>query len=665
MAQEPKPAGYFDVHRALEAGMSKEDVESFMINNNLLPKPEAPSELPSTSLATSLATSGNTSSIPSSISSPTSLTPAGISIPGDSSLRSRGGMDILRDLSPILSGIGGAAAGGASSLIPGAGTFTSGLAASGGSALIDEILGKFLFNQEPSASHFAGNVALNEIGGRVLGRLGSAAKNIAKEADVSAAKGAADKFNIFNPLTYAEPALNYMQAGLANLRDQIIQKFAPSVAPSVGKGSVTGALAEFDPTFSQMLETQGSGIHPIVSTIEDVFARKSKLEALDNSMKKIVSKAETQATSAAGSKIPISLTGGPNTKTLDSLADTMRLKTQVNYENLVTEINDISSQIKPFQEQIRALETKLATATKGSPEETAIKASIDSVKNDPNLLKLQSNAKALQGAYSSFIFPGEKGYSVKDFLMKDYRTGRITVDPTTGRDVVYAKPVAETLLDDDKKLQRFFNTGEITIGKTSITSASPRKDAAGYQFGRMLNDSYDAATDKLDVAKLQNVWNDYKTSNMGRIIYNGATRSNYDQLFETLSHITPSMQTGPSRYLTLRLGIGSAYIGSGLLTTALTGSTPAGLTVQAAVLGGAIGLNQLGKLMANPDVARLMIAAIKGGPLNTSNAIASRMIFRALRGQTMTLETKDENGNTIQTLGRINAEGKFEQKKGD
>src|SRR6266850_1197862 len=215
MAQEPKPAGYFDVHRALEAGMSKEDVESFMINNNLLPKPEAPSELPSTSLATSQDTSGNTSSIPSSISSPASLTPAGISIPGDSSLRSRGGMDILRDLSPILSGIGGAAVGGASSLIPGMGPATSGLAASGGSALIDEILGKFLFNQEPSTSRFAGNVALNEVGGRVLGRATQSFKNVIKEAAPSTTEAS----------SYFGKGLNYFQTGLANLRDQIIQKF--------------------------------------------------------------------------------------------------------------------------------------------------------------------------------------------------------------------------------------------------------------------------------------------------------------------------------------------------------------------------------------------------------------------------------------------------------
>src|SRR6266850_7384698 len=224
MAQEPKPAGYFDVHRALEAGMSKEDVESFMINNNLLPKPEAPSELPSTSLATSLATSGNTSSIPSSISSPTSLTPASISIPGDSSLRSRGGMDILRDLSPMLSAGGGALAGGLTGLgetlfpqinvIPGASALP-GLAASGGSALIDEILGKFLFNQEPSASRFAGNVALNEIGGRVLGRATQSFKNVIKEAAPATSEAS----------SYFGKGLNYFQTGLANLRDQIIQKF--------------------------------------------------------------------------------------------------------------------------------------------------------------------------------------------------------------------------------------------------------------------------------------------------------------------------------------------------------------------------------------------------------------------------------------------------------
>src|SRR5207237_6232073 len=194
------------------------------------------------------------------------------------------GIDTLRDGAPYLSAGAGAAAGAASSLLPG-GNFVRGLVSSGGSAITDEILNKTLFNQAPSALNIAGNTAINEIGGQILQRLGIGGKNIIKEADTSAIKESAS--------SYAGSALNYLQAGLAALRDKALAKFAPASVGSFGKGTVSGSLAEFDPTFIQMLEEQTGHKSPILSTIEDVFARKSKIEAVDNTMGKIVSKAET------------------------------------------------------------------------------------------------------------------------------------------------------------------------------------------------------------------------------------------------------------------------------------------------------------------------------------------------------------------------------------
>src|SRR5205085_10302864 len=341
------------------------------------------------------------------------------------------------------------------------------------------------------------------------------------------------------------------------------------------------------------------------------------------------------------------LTGAPNTRTLDSLADVMKMKSKVNFENFNVEINDVVDKLKPYQEQIRQINKDLALTTKGSPEEAALQTSLKALMKDPNLVNLTQKSKALGEAYSNFVFPGEKGYSTKDFLMKDYQSGRITVDPTTGRNASYAKPVADVIMDSDAKLQRFLQSGEITIGKTRITSASPRKEAAGYQFARMLNDAYDASKDNIDIGKLQNIWNDYKTSNPGVILYNQQTRSNYDQLFKTLSYVTPEMQAGPSKYLALRIGIGGAALGSGLVAGALSGSLPLGIAANATIVGGSIGLHQLGKLMTNPDVARLMIAAVRGGPLSTSNALASRAIFRALRGENLILHGQKEDGSQI------------------
>src|SRR5207244_10673435 len=296
------------------------------------------------------------------------------------------GIDTLRDVAPYFSAGAGIIAGTASSLLPG-GNFIRGLVSSGGSAITDEILNKALFNQAPSALNIAGNTAINEIGGRVLSKLGIAGKNIVKEADTSAIEKSAS--------SYAGSTLNYLQAGLAALRDKALQKFSPALAGSFGKGTVSGSLAEFDPTFIQMLEAQTRHKSSILSTVEDVFARKSKIEAIDNTMEKIVSKAESQASQLAGTKVPISLTGAPNTRTLDSLANSMRNKTQTNYENLDVEIKDIENQLKQFKEQIRQINKDLAFATKGSPEEKALQISLKALMKDPDLVDLTQKSKAL------------------------------------------------------------------------------------------------------------------------------------------------------------------------------------------------------------------------------------------------------------------------------
>src|SRR5438132_693484 len=549
--QEPN---YFDVESAIKAGASQKDVESFLIKNNLLPLPRT--NLPQSLSSTQLETSDTSIRPREAISSSVGLPGMTLGLPTS-------GIDTLRDVAPYLSAGAGAAAGAASSLLPG-GNFVRGLVSSVG---------------------------------------------------------------------------------------------------SFGKGTVSGNLSEFDPTFIQMLEEQTGHKSPILSTIEDVFARKSKIEAIDNTMGKIVSKAEGQASQLAGTKIPISLTGAPNTRTLDSLADSMRMKTQLNFENLNVEINDVVDQLKPFQEQIRQINKDLAIAPKGSPEEKALQTSLKALMKDPTLKDLTLRSKALGEAYSNFVFPGEKGYSTKDFLMKDFQSGKITTDPATGRNATYAKPVADVIMDSDIKLQRFLQSGETTIGKTKITFASPRKESAGYQFARMLNDSFDSSTNQIDIGKLQNIWNEYKTSNPGVILYNAQTRSNYDQLFKTLSYVTPEMQAGPSKYLALRIGVGGAALGSGLVTGALSGSVPLGIAANATIIGGSIGLHQLGKLMTNPDVARLMIAAVKGGPLSTSNILASRAIFRALRGENLILHGQKEDGSQINIPAKVNALGKIEEIK--
>lgn len=563
------------INTAKAAGYSQEEIDAFLNKN----KPKETASTPISEVATKA-----------------------------EGIRPRNIKDTLRDLQPYIS----MAAGGVTGALT-----ENPLAVSAAMAGTDYISNKFLNNQEsypisealgitgegkpPSGSPIFNAVASigeNTLANEGMGRLmtpllrgpGNAAINVLKESDSGAS--------------------TFLQRNLAKVRDKITSAFNQN-----GKGSVSGELSKFDPTFAQYLSSQDKH-STIADTIENMFAKKDKVKAIINSSEKVRNEADNFIKSLTGNK-------KLDLNSVDLISRNLQNKAQINYENLVNEIIDTEH------------------ALQLNPNDKALKKNLD------QLLEAKTN-----------FFPGrERGVGVKD-LLPQHPSGF----PQLGLSNTNAPtPIIGTILGDSQKVQRFLNTGEIKLGNRSITSASPRKDLAGEAFANIFNGVADTASGAIDTNSLKNKWNAYKISDAGRKLYNAQNRADIDKFIDLASHVSESVgDKGASKYLTLRLLTASAGLGGGLLTGIASGNAAAGLGVSGVIIGGSVGLHILGKLMTNPDTARLMISAVSGGPLNMAPKVAARMLARGLRGQPIQLQMKDDKGNVSNVDGKVNAQGKFE-----
>lgn len=518
---------------------------------------------------------------------------------------------VLRLIQPLISG-GAGIAGGTAATVTGNPEF-AGLAGSASMAGSDYILNKFLGNEQ---SHpISGTLGIKPTGDSLLDSATSIGENTLVNEGINQALGPIIKrignsainiskesdVNASGGSSYLSKAANATQATVAKVRDYLL-------GAQPGKGSVSGNISTLDPTFQQYLKEKGIS-NLGVDLAEDIFARKQKVEALVNSADKIKQEATDTAKALTGKQ-------SVNLETNDALARSMQLKSQINWTNLNDEIDSTSKALAA----------------------------------NPNDKALTKNLEDLMKARLSTFFPDyEKGIAVKDLLP----------ETPASRSLNSPSQVMKVLMYDPNKLQRFFDSGEIKVAGVPITSASPRKDMAGWTFNNIFNNAVDSEKGTLNYNKLINDWDTYKVTDAGRTTFNAQTRGNIDQLFDKFKYAsTGENSKGASRYLTLRLGSASVGLGAGLAAGLLSGSTT-GLLADSSLVGFTLGMNQLGKLMTNPDVARLMIAAVSDGPLNMAPQVATRLIGRALKGQPVKLEMKNKDGSVSTLDGKIDAMGKF------
>jgi hypothetical protein len=636
----------FDVQKALASGASQEQVEAFMLQNNLEPlqvieKPPAADIGETISRAETIA--------PAEPSIVPSKNPVGLNT-GFPIISAQG----VRNAQPYIS----SAIGGLTSLgtaMSGYGAAASGAVGSLGASISDMILNKFLYNRPQShypisetlgivpegetpfenpyanaVAEIGENTVANEIVGAFISPAFRAGRAIGRSVGEARVSPQDPELYKISPVNLS----NRLQSSVAKTRD-----FLTSGSPKKFT-----QFEELEPTYSQIKRFETENRKGKLSEwVENLFASKQKKVALEKSGFKIIEKTENLEQALSGNKKAISLVGEVGKESLDDVATRLQTRANINFDNLQSEI----TYRREIVETMEATEALLKAATPGTPTHATLAREVK--RDAPNKLKLEKEIKELGKNYFDY-FPGdvESGLSVKE-LLEDKVRG-------TKR---YPTPVINQIADEVQKMKRFFNTGEINVAGKSIKSSNPRKDLKGYQYQRLLQENYDSTTGALDMNRLTQEWNKYKLTDMGKTLYSAEDRANIDEQFRIFNYMASSnKEIGASRYLTLRLATGTAALGSAVLTTLAGGSAKSSISNAATIIGGYIGLNQLGKLMTNKDTARIMIAMTRGGALGVSPVIASRMIGRALRGQQIELEV-NESGSIYKIPGKIGPDGKF------
>lgn len=254
--------------------------------------------------------------------------------------------------------------------------------------------------------------------------------------------------------------------------------------------------------------------------------------------------------------------------------------------------------------------------------------SIPQWKNDPNKLasKAWLNAKATVAQRNQLFFPEGSSNKLGDIIQE--------ADSTL--------PAIDKILSDPNQLQRTLNAGEIKFPSGTVSSTNTKKDLQAYNLIRMRDaaktlDPKNPATLTLDAKQLQNTWNDPRFVEQKKMLYSAAQRADYDQLFKNIA-FTQEKQNAIGSYISkLWLVRSGLAIAPSLLTGYLSGSAERGLEVAGVELG-AMGV---AKLMANPETARMMVAAAAGQPLGISEQMAARRIATAIQGVGITLTSKD------------------------
>jgi len=198
----------------------------------------------------------------------------------------------------------------------------------------------------------------------------------------------------------------------------------------------------------------------------------------------------------------------------------------------------------------------------------------------------------------------------------------------------------EAIYNDSKKMQRFFETGNMTVNGRQIVSSNAKRDMQGYAINRIWDNGF-TQTDPLNHtigtangAKMATEWTELANSDKGKELFSKQQIQNYNEFFDAVRKTTATPGTF-TKYITLNFGTRAVALASAVLAGSATSVGSAG------VVGGAVSLSVVARVMASKKWAPVMLAMMHGEPLGMSFQAASRGIMQAMSGGAMELQNAD------------------------
>lgn len=207
------------------------------------------------------------------------------------------------------------------------------------------------------------------------------------------------------------------------------------------------------------------------------------------------------------------------------------------------------------------------------------------------------------------------------------------------------------ITSSNDKLNDFLSSQKTNlIGSKPV---NPKKEIAAFKFA----DMWENATtknpdgsfafnpkkfiDQFRDADFSQTENPAKSASVKDILFSPGTQQSIERFVNAFGKAQG--KPGISRYLAMRGLFDGIGLSSGIATHLLLGTSPGvSAMVSAAGLGGAtIGLHEVGKLLADPQTARILTAMAEGGALGTSDRIAARILARGMYGKPLDFNLND------------------------
>lgn len=212
----------------------------------------------------------------------------------------------------------------------------------------------------------------------------------------------------------------------------------------------------------------------------------------------------------------------------------------------------------------------------------------------------------------------------------------------------------DTILDDRRKLQRYLETGNLTVNGRQITSSNARRDMQGYAINRIWDKGFTPGINggAVNGAKMATDWMEFAHSDQGKQLFSQQQVKNYTDLFSAIQKTSAPAQ-GSTRWVALNIGTRTLSLGTTVLASG--GALAGGTLASGGVVGGVLGLAAAARVMASKKWAPVFLAMVHGRPLGMSFQAASRGVMQALSGGGITLqhENGDETEATIGTDGVV------------
>lgn len=238
---------------------------------------------------------------------------------------------------------------------------------------------------------------------------------------------------------------------------------------------------------------------------------------------------------------------------------------------------------------------------------------------------------------------------------------RATKIPKLLADEKSVVPEIDAIINDPVQLEKTLRLGNLkvpTSGGSVVIANNIRKDMAGYEFQKIMQEAWrpedpiTATAGHFDKNAMISAFMDPKKQDSYKILFGAQTRASMEKFFDAVSKVSQNGKSPYTSSLIARAGYAGITLGTGAVLTNLDDPRS---VIAGGIIGGTVLLGGIGRAMSNPDIARLLTAAVKGDPLGMSEKAASKFILNALQGSTMALTLQD--GTERQAV--INADGKI------